>query len=160
MQYGILIGRFQPLHKAHQSIIDEIMHDGRKPIIFIGSSNKSDEKNPFSYAERASIIHSIYGGEIITLPLPDNESDFVWAQQVWGTLRAMDILEKECWIYHYLKEGDFDISELFPQFRFLFPHYPEIYQGLSATKIRNEPEKYKQYLDGRVLKLLENKSKK
>lgn len=158
MQYGILIGRFQPLHKAHQSIIDEIMHDGRKPIIFIGSSNKHDDKNPFTYAERASMIHAIYGGGVMTLPLPDIESDEMWASNLTYTLGSMNMLKDDCRIYHFLKEGDFDISKLLPKFGFIRP-YPPVCGNISATKIRGNPQAYKQYLDGRVLKMLEDKTK-
>ena len=157
MQYGILIGRFQPLHKAHQSIIDEIMHDGRKPIIFIGSSNKSDEKNPFSYAERAAMIHDIYGGNVLTLPLADHEDDHIWASWVCSALARANILVDDCLIYYFLKEDDFNISKLLPEFRFKRPTYPEIYGLISASNIRDDPQGNKQYIDGRILKILEGK---
>ena len=156
MQYGILIGRFQPLHKAHQSIIDEIIHDGLKPIIFIGSSNISNGKNPFSYVQRASIIHQIYGGEVVTLPLPDCSLDAIWAQQIINNLYAMNIEKENCIIYHYLKQNDESIRDILGDFKFVTPIHPEIYGEISASDIRQNPKDNKKYLDGRVLKLFNN----
>ncbi len=157
MQYGILIGRFQPLHKAHQAIIDEIMHDGRKPIIFIGSSNKLDDKNLFNYIERASMIHSIYGGDVVTLPLPDNESDVKWGEFLSTTFTNIRIKAKDCKAYYFYKKGDFDISAYIPYLEVKRPTYPQIYGLISASAIRANPQENKQYLHGNVLKVLEDK---
>lgn len=158
MQYGILIGRFQPLHKAHQAIIDEIMHDGLTPVIFIGSSNTLDDKNPFSYAERASMMHEIYGGEVATLPLPDVvDNDAQWSKNVFMSINAIGIKYDECRLYYYHKEGDYNIKPLLSYFEHRQPSYPDIFDKISASNIRKEPEKYKAYLDGRILKYLTSK---
>lgn len=157
MQYGILIGRFQPIHKAHQSIIDEILHDGRIPLIFIGSSNTTDKKNPFSYIERAAIIHKIYGDSVITLPLPDYKTDIEWMCHFSEHIWSMGINKEDCIIYFFKKEKDLNIKDIIDEFAWKEPTYHKIYDGISATKIRRSPDKYKQYLDGRVLKMLYNK---
>ncbi len=158
MPYGILIGRFQPLHLAHQSIINQIMHDGLVPLIFIGSSNKSNEKNPFSYAQRASIIHEIYGGQVVTLPIPDFALDAEWAFRLEDTLKWVGIEKKDCRIYYFLKTNDYNLFPLIAEFNYVRPTYPEIYGEINASDIRRDPQKYKQYLDGRVLKYLTNLS--
>lgn len=157
MQYGILIGRFQPLHKAHQAIIDEIMHDGRIPLIFIGSSNVENKKNPFSYIERVSMIHDIYGGDVVTLPLPDNESDIEWGKFLSTTFTNIGIKASDCIVYYFYKEGDFNITTYLPYLEIKRPKYPEIYGLISASEIRANPHENKQYLHGKVLQLLENK---
>lgn len=150
MQYGIIIGRFQPLHAGHQSIINEIMHDGLIPVVLIGSSTAVDESNPLTYAERSSLIHQIYGGGVITLPLSDKISDKQWVSSIKLSLLDSGIHSKECCIYYWHKKGDLNIGLLLDSFKFKQPTYPDIYEGLSATKIRNDPDKYKKYLDGRV----------
>ncbi len=154
MQYGILIGRFQPLHLAHQSIINEIMHDGLRPLIFIGSCNQSGDKNPFSYVQRASMIHSIYGGEVTTLPLPDFPLNADWAFYIETMLYDINIQKKDCYIYYYRKEGDADLFPLIAEFNYRKPKYPEIYGLISASDIRANPEANKKYLDGRIYKLI------
>ena len=155
-KYGILIGRFQPLHLAHQSIINEILHDGLIPIIFIGSSDADkSEKNPFSYIERAQMIHEVYGNQVVTLPLPDFNRDEHWVEHVEGALiYGLYVHPNECVLYFFRKDGEFDVADSFPMFKHKQPSYPNVYDGLSATKIRSNPEEYKQYLDGRIYKYL------
>jgi len=150
MQYGIIIGRFQPLHAGHQSIINEIMHDGLIPVVLIGSSTAVDENNPLSYAERSSLIHQIYGGSVMTLPVADKVTDTEWVESLGGILTSSGIRGKDCCVYYWYKEGDFNMHCVLKGLKFKQPTYPDIYEGLSATKIRNDPDKYKKYLDGRV----------
>jgi len=151
MQYGIIIGRFQPLHAGHQSIINEIMHDGLIPVVLIGSSTAVDESNPLTYAERSSLIHQIYGGSVMTLPLQDQTCDDKWVRMLSRQLSSADVHIWDSRIYYWHKKGDFDVRDLLEiHYPFKQPTYPDIYEGLSATKIRNDPDKYKKYLDGRV----------
>lgn len=157
MQYGILIGRFQPLHAGHQAIINEIMHDGLTPVVLIGSSESWNHTNPLSYVERSLLINQVYGGSVVTLPLPDKLSDLRWIKSLGYTLENSGIDARNCTLYYWRKKGDFDLLPLLSHFKFKQPEYPDIYEGLSATKIRNDPEKYKKYLDGRVLKKLKEK---
>lgn len=54
---GIYIGRFQPFHKGHLHIIEQMMKDCRKVVVVIGSANKGNtERNPLTYLERKTII--------------------------------------------------------------------------------------------------------
>jgi len=153
-KYGILIGRFQPIHLAHQSIINEIMHDGLKPLIFIGSSNVLNYKNPFTYIERANMIHEIYGKEVITLPLPDNENDTTWESFVYTMLCAMNVEVKKCRLYFFKKVDEFNVNDFFKKIDHKQPSYHDIYDLISATDIRRKPIEYSKYLDGRILKYL------
>jgi len=78
----------------------------------------------------------------VTIEAPDN-----WVSKiVEGMLREVDPL-------NVVDGMDFvddhrDLLEI--HYPFKQPTYPDIYEGLSATKIRNDPDKYKKYLDGRV----------
>ena len=151
MRYGILIGRFQPLHSGHQSIINEIMHDGLTPVVLIGSSATVNDKNPLSYVERSLLINKIYGGDVVTLPLPDSISDVYWANSTRKTLANSGINPKDSVIYFHHKDGDFDISTLLPDFNF---KAPQCNHAISATDIRADVEKHKRYLDGRSYRLI------
>lgn len=138
MQYGILIGRFQPLHNGHQTIIDEIIDDGLIPIIFIGSSNRKNERNPLSYEQRVSLFQIAYHG-ILTFPLPDRRMDGDWVIQIANILSSVNIGFNQCKLYFYGKDGDFDIT-------YLVETWFEIYKpvskmpNISATQIRENPE--------------------
>lgn len=57
-KYAGFIGRFQPWHKGHQRVLAQMVAEGFRPIVFIGSCNadRDTDANPFSFEERVSII--------------------------------------------------------------------------------------------------------
>jgi len=83
---GVLVGRFQILHKGHEKVINEGLKHCSTLIIFIGSSQESrTARNPFTYWERLQMIRTIYpnGKRVVVAPLPDmtNEKDI---SPEWG----------------------------------------------------------------------------
>ncbi len=57
MKLALVIGRFQPLHNGHLSLIDEARKQADKTLVLIGSSRQlPDFKNPFSYEERLKLF--------------------------------------------------------------------------------------------------------
>ncbi len=89
--YGLVVGRFQPLHYGHQRMIDLALNLCQEVIIFIGSSQESGTmKNPFSYDVRKKMIEIVYkdnGLDRLEIkPLPDlresGQDDTVWGNYV------------------------------------------------------------------------------
>ena len=74
---GLVIGRFQPLHKGHEFLIKQALYLCDKVYIYIGSAQESEtETNPYSYYERKLFILSVFEkefkkGRIIINPLYD-----------------------------------------------------------------------------------------
>jgi len=69
---GLVLGRFQGLHKGHQALIDTALNNCSKVLVFVGSSDKSGTvRNPFTYEFRKHLIEELYGDRIIVSPLPD-----------------------------------------------------------------------------------------
>lgn len=69
---GLILGRFQGVHKGHESIINQALELCENVLIFVGSSDKSGTKdNPFSYDLRYELLNKIYGEKIKIYPLPD-----------------------------------------------------------------------------------------
>ena len=57
MKVGILIGRFQPLHKGHVNAIEFARNNSERLFVIVGSAEKSNqERNPFSFEERKRMI--------------------------------------------------------------------------------------------------------
>ena len=89
-KYDILvfIGRFQPFHNGHKSVIDRALELSEKVIVFVGSANRSRTGyNSFYFHERASVIHAAYAGpeadRIIIEPLDDVlYGDDLWIESV------------------------------------------------------------------------------
>lgn len=61
-RFGLINGRFQPFHKGHQEIVNEILLSGLIPIIVLGSSNHDRDrgKNPLTYAQRKELIRLVF----------------------------------------------------------------------------------------------------
>ena len=54
---ALFVGRFQPFHLGHLSVIKDILKENDKIIIVIGSAQESrTKKNPFSTEERKEMI--------------------------------------------------------------------------------------------------------
>ncbi len=62
-QYAMFVGRWQPLHKGHQSLFKQAMDEGKNVLICIRDVNP-DEKNPFSSTEVKFIIEQHYFSEV------------------------------------------------------------------------------------------------
>ena len=57
--FAVFIGRFQPLHLGHETIIRKAFEIADTPLIFVGSSTASRSiRNPFSYEERFYMIQN------------------------------------------------------------------------------------------------------
>ncbi len=69
---GLILGRFQMLHKGHEYIIDKALDLCEEVLVFIGSSDKSNtNENPFDYETRYAMLDLVYGDKIKIAPLPD-----------------------------------------------------------------------------------------
>ena len=60
MKKGLILGRFQPFHLGHLSVIKEILNYQMEPIICIGSAQEGNTKNnPFTTEERKTMIKTV-----------------------------------------------------------------------------------------------------
>lgn len=86
--YGVFIGRFQPLHVGHTHIIDEALKQVDTLIVVIGSATSARTiKNPFTYAERKHVLEQQYRHERATgrlriVSVGDNAAD----DEAWANL--------------------------------------------------------------------------
>lgn len=102
---GILLGRFQTLHKGHVDMIERALAVCDRVGIFVGSAQESGtSKNPFSFELRKQMLERVFGDRIAVLPLKDigvgNNStwgDYVLdnAEKVFGRLPDLFISGKE-----------------------------------------------------------------
>ncbi len=69
---GLVIGRFQPLHKGHEALIKAAIEDCVHVTVGIGSSKaKQSVKNPFSFEERAAMVRAAFGDQVDVIAIPD-----------------------------------------------------------------------------------------
>ncbi len=87
MSRAFIVGRFQPFHKGHLEVIQEILKDHDSVIIGIGSAQYSHTlQNPFTAGERHLMIsntlemNKIFNFYII--PIEDVNSNPLWVAHV------------------------------------------------------------------------------
>ncbi|MFB9328546.1 adenylyltransferase/cytidyltransferase family protein [Paenibacillus aurantiacus] len=77
-RFGFIIGRFQPVHRGHEALIDAALAIAEHVLVVIGSAQESGtSRNPFTAQERERWLRQIYGDRIHVLALNDltNEHD-------------------------------------------------------------------------------------
>lgn len=88
---GIYLGRWAPLHKGHQRIIDKMIstHGIDNCLLIIGSSsNERTVKTPFTYFERRNFIKTLYPG-IKIVGIPDVNDDTNWMTMLDDTVNSV-----------------------------------------------------------------------
>ncbi|MBI4018266.1 MAG: adenylyltransferase/cytidyltransferase family protein, partial [Candidatus Aenigmarchaeota archaeon] len=77
MKTALFVARLQPLHKGHAYAIRKVL--GKyKVIVGIGSSNVSNEDNPFSFQQRKRMVKAVFGSATKVIPLKDFGDDKKW----------------------------------------------------------------------------------
>lgn len=86
---GLLIGRMQPVHKGHISVIKETLTEVDELIIGIGSAEKSHtDSNPFTGGERILMLtkalreYKIDPSRYYIIPLEDIACNSLWVGHV------------------------------------------------------------------------------
>lgn len=148
MKYGVLLGRFQPFHKAHLYMIENILKECDYCVCVIGSSNKKGTlRNPFDIKTRIKMVRLAtkhLEDRIIYIELPDmyGESNKLHLYE-WGSYLYYNIIskiEQRDIVYYYADDPKYLKSwfndDITPHISYRFLERCNIYDGLSATKIR------------------------
>lgn len=138
----VLIGRFQPFHNAHLTIVQRAKVMCRRLVIITGSANQPRTyKNPFTSEEREQMIMRATAGLIdsdffISVePNPDTiYNDQAWAIRVQGLVSKHQILGGKTGIIGHRKDDSSFYFDMFPQWPF---EQVESIEPLSAVNIRN-----------------------
>lgn len=71
-ELGLVVGRFQPLHRGHMRIINKSIEECENTIVLIGSAQENGTpRNPLPYDLRKKMIDHIYGTKVFIAPLND-----------------------------------------------------------------------------------------
>lgn len=138
--YLIFIGRFQPFHLGHKSVVNEALKLAENVIMLIGSANLPRSiRNSFSVAERSQMILGAFSPEqakrIHCVGLDDAlYNDNRWLQYVQACVKSVtgDLSANIGLIGHSKDSSSYYLS--------LFPNWQSVavpnFQDLSATPIR------------------------
>lgn len=140
----VFIGRFQPFHLGHKSVIDAALEKARHVIVLIGSAKEARSlRNPFNWEERADMIRAAYAPEIQQrihctplLDLPYAEHSWIRNVQmsVQGIACQFQVTgDKRIGLIGHAKDHSSYYLKMFPQWGNVdVPQYDE----LDATSIR------------------------
>lgn len=94
MKRAFYIGRFQPFHLGHHSVITSIAEEVDELIIGIGSAQTSHEvNNPFTAGERVMMIrHALENIDVhfYALPIDDIQQNPIWVSYVTSRTPPFD----------------------------------------------------------------------
>lgn len=86
MSRGFYIGRFQPYHNGHQSVLEAIAGLVDEIVIGVGSAQSSHElDNPFTAGERVLMITRSLAGlacPVYVIPIEDIRRNALWVSHV------------------------------------------------------------------------------
>lgn len=101
---GLVIGRFQPPHLGHLSVIKEVLNQQDEVIIVVAAAQLSHTtKNPLTAGERVTLIRLML------------ESENIEPTKFW-IIPAQDIMDNPLWVHH--------IRRLVPEFNTFYGNNP------------------------------------
>lgn len=115
---GLFIGRFQPFHKGHLSIIKRISEECESVLIGVGSAQKEREnRNPLSGGERIEMIGRVLDSRGISpyriYPVPDIDCYPAWPYYVRAILPSFDVVySNSSAVLRLFKNTRIDVREL------------------------------------------------
>ena len=92
-KHSIAIMRLQPFTVGHKRLIDRMLEESEMVTLCIGSINKKDSKNPFTFHERKKMVKNVYVKEpkiwnkLRIIGLPDINDDLRWAKYVLDSIK-------------------------------------------------------------------------
>ncbi|MEM2910992.1 MAG: nicotinamide-nucleotide adenylyltransferase [Candidatus Bathyarchaeia archaeon] len=131
---GLFVGRFQPFHLGHLTVVKEILKEVDELVIVVGSAQYSHRiDNPFTTGERLVMIRraleeaGIDCKRIWIVPVPDIHIHMVWVSAVEGyTPRFKTVYSNEPLTRRLFAEAQYEVKSI----RY---HKRKVY---SATEIR------------------------
>lgn len=139
-EFGIYIGRFQPMHTAHLATVRFALLQAKQVIIILGSDNQARTvKNPWTSAERIAMLTGALTAEehtrVKVIPMRDYlYNDNTWVAEVQRVINAEIGKSKDVVLVGHAKDASSFYLKLFPQWTFV-PTDLNM-PGYDATKIR------------------------
>lgn len=137
---GVYVGRFQPFHKGHASIVNQIIQENDLTIVVIGSSHQSrSPKNPWNFDERKTIIsnHLKNNGSKLfhVVGIRDFIDDNDWEVELQRIIRNHTEEKDIITIYNSSKDASYAYHIKFPNWESKV--IESIFQNINSTSIRD-----------------------
>ena len=141
---GVIVARFQvhELHEAHRALIDEVVKNHDKVLIFLGlSPAKVSVSNPLDFEARKQMVLQVYPG-VNVLYIKDIPDDAKWSarldDQITDLIGPMSTVElyggRESFSDHYT--GRFPVNILVQE---SYMSATQIRKNIAKSSARNDP---------------------
>lgn len=148
MKYGVILARFQPVHKGHIALINKACNENDKVLLLVGSADKFNERNPIPLDFRVEMLEKSLEerglrDKCIIKPFNDltSESDnsIDWGFYIYANV--IDIIKQSDFTIYY-SDGYEIITTWFPGY--ILKEFvslsllarSKVENGVSATKVR------------------------
>ena len=131
---GIYIGRFQPLHNGHMNIIQKGIKECNTFIIVIGSMDKHNEKNPFTYEKRRDVVYHA----VLESHLDIDKLRIIGINDTDALDSVQDVPIEQLW-YYYLRQL---VTQTIPSMQNLY-----LYASVKDPHTDDYLKKIRQYLN-------------
>lgn len=116
---GLIIGRFQPFHYGHSYLFKQASSVCENITISIGSSNRRNKENPFTYTQRKRMLEVFLEKEKMTgfvtkiFPLPDRKDDAAWLQHILQKAGRFDVVigDNE-WVNNIFENAEYKVMRI------------------------------------------------
>jgi len=151
---ALFIGRFQPFHSGHLSVIEKMQSDPgiEKIVIGVGSAQYSDTpENPFTFAMRKEMIFESIKNILVKpfsiIAVPDIHNPPFWVEHVKKTVGDFDLVYT----------GNDFVRDLFLEKKFVVrPIAKDI--AISATELRalieNKQSAWEKFVPTPVIRII------
>ncbi|WP_456830421.1 adenylyltransferase/cytidyltransferase family protein [Deinococcus sp. UYEF24] len=133
---AVLIGRFQPPHRAHLALIRQALESAEKLVIVLGSARSARTvRNPLSDAERAGLIAQMLAGQGIDTGRVRLEAvpDFFYNLPLWVQAVRRAVGTERAVLHGFEKDASSFYLRLFPDWTLAPPGFQS---ELNATDVR------------------------
>ncbi|MDD9951567.1 MAG: adenylyltransferase/cytidyltransferase family protein [Zetaproteobacteria bacterium] len=140
LKYGVIICRVQPFHNAHQEIFEQALKQVDKLVVILGSATSARSiYNPWTPKEREQMITACFQNHLHQLVFV-HAGDYPYSNETWLAQVNQLVGTATSWskciqLFGHRKDHTSDYLEWFPNWGKLH-EFPSIFEGLSATQVR------------------------
>ena len=137
--YTVFIGRFQPFHQGHLSVVNFALERSKEVIILVGSSYKARSvRNPFTFEERSSHIQAqVANTNVHILPLRDHlYNEEKWLEEAQRQVYSIADPEASIALVGFSKDATSYYLKSFPQWESI--NFKAKHPSINSTQIREE----------------------
>jgi bifunctional NMN adenylyltransferase/nudix hydrolase len=137
---ALFIGRFEPFHAGHWTLLQEALARARRVIVIVGSAHQArTPKNPFTWTEREAMLRQSLPAQdaerLTVLPMRDYYNEAVWVCAVREAVARLTGPRESIALVGHFKDATSSYLEAFPGWELI--RMPLQSGGIDGTTVRD-----------------------